>query len=617
MCFSTSAPPFIPSTSLISPEYQNGGEISVKTDSYAVGIVLCELLTGLNPMSQPLSYLVEGALEDEKLASILDKNAVWDLDIAWQLADIAIRCSQGRKEKRSTAQDVLPELERLRNPNYMPTLAVGGTYYHPDTGLLTQHGDDSDSDDEGLSAGQPAALTQEGQQPGRDVEEGAANVEGGVDAGSSGLHEPLLLGDISAGERGERGERRVGGARADGERREGGGDDADWARKQEVEEDAAWGDTKRLRAHGRSPPWYLSKLSIGTMLLLFGIACVVGVVTHNHHHDTSPKPSPPAPTPSKPTVVHTWVALEEGVASCEHVCAFDLADGFVSAAEGFVSITIGSTQQVTIDGGGHAVIDAHSKDRMFLVQGSLVMMNAVMQNGHSSNNSDDGGAIFVNSSGNGTFENCSFLDNVAVDAGGALTIDGPVALKNCTFKGNKAKPSMGGGAIWSGPGGAVNIIDCNFIAGSETSIGFNDIGHCTPSKCGGSSGAVTFSCPEGTIGGPALIADVTQDEEDYLLVTQLPPLQQVVQCAFKPAVTACNGSSASLLHGDCNAWQWFTRNPLYTEWAEAKCGRTKVHRTRAAAHSHRWGARTAALRTFTFLPKACLRAAVCQWRCCT
>jgi hypothetical protein len=38
----------------------------------------------------------------------------------------------------------------------------------------------------------------------------------------------------------------------------------------------------------------------------------------------------------------------------------------------------------------------------------------------------------------------------------------------------------------------------------------------------------------------------------------------------------CSGSSVSLGWHDCNAWQYFTRNPLYTTWAEAKCG-TKVH----------------------------------------
>jgi serine/threonine protein kinase len=132
-------------------EYLTGGEISVKTDSYALGIVICELLTGLNPMAKPLGQLVECALEDENLATVLDAKTEWkDTEMAVELATIAIRCSAFRKDKRATAQDVLPVLERLYNPNYMPTqLAVGGTYYDPDTGILSQ-GADSDGDGEGV-----------------------------------------------------------------------------------------------------------------------------------------------------------------------------------------------------------------------------------------------------------------------------------------------------------------------------------------------------------------------------------------------------------------------------------------------------------------------------------
>jgi Leucine-rich repeat (LRR) protein len=38
----------------------------------------------------------------------------------------------------------------------------------------------------------------------------------------------------------------------------------------------------------------------------------------------------------------------------------------------------------------------------------------------------------------------------------------------------------------------------------------------------------------------------------------------------------CNGSSTGLTASDCNAWQRFSRDPLYKEWAEGKCG-AKVH----------------------------------------
>jgi Leucine-rich repeat (LRR) protein len=127
------------------PEYVAGGEISVKTDSFAFGIVLCELLTGINPMAKPLRAMLDDALETETLDDVLDDQvSSWDMDIARALASIALRCSESTKSRRATVQVVLPELERLRNPSYMPTLAVGNSYYHPDTGLLVREGEEED-----------------------------------------------------------------------------------------------------------------------------------------------------------------------------------------------------------------------------------------------------------------------------------------------------------------------------------------------------------------------------------------------------------------------------------------------------------------------------------------
>jgi hypothetical protein len=41
-------------------------------------------------------------------------------------------------------------------------------------------------------------------------------------------------------------------------------------------------------------------------------------------------------------------------------------------------------------------------------------------------------------------------------------------------------------------------------------------------------------------------------------------------------IPPCDGSSATLTDSDCSAWQHFTRDPMYTKWAESKCG-AKVH----------------------------------------
>jgi hypothetical protein len=46
-------------------------------------------------------------------------------------------------------------------------------------------------------------------------------------------------------------------------------------------------------------------------------------------------------------------------------------------------------------------------------------------------------------------------------------------------------------------------------------------------------------------------------------------------CIMGPLLP-CDGSSSNLTANDCNAWQRFSRDPLYKEWAQIKCG-AKVH----------------------------------------
>jgi serine/threonine protein kinase len=225
----------------MSEEYQAGGEISVKLDSFAFGIVLFEILTGVNPMAKPLRTLVDCALEDEKLLTVLDDKTVWDIAVATDLANIALRCSKARKDRRATAQEVLPELERLRNLNYMPTLAVGRTYYDPDTGILTQGGD-SDSDGEGG--------------------DGEGEVEGeGTSLSPVYLEAPLL--------RKQNLIRR-------------GGDSA-----------RAGQGSSRLR-----PRWMLLAGMMAVVMMVVG--CIVALTSGHHQHKHPPSPSPPGPLSPTP-----------------------------------------------------------------------------------------------------------------------------------------------------------------------------------------------------------------------------------------------------------------------------------------------------------------------------
>jgi hypothetical protein len=61
---------------------------------------------------------------------------------------------------------------------------------------------------------------------------------------------------------------------------------------------------------------------------------------------------------------------------------FHLAKGFTSPAAGFKYILIFNGLHITILGGGLGVVDAHSRDCMFVVNGGTLVVDGVrMQNG--------------------------------------------------------------------------------------------------------------------------------------------------------------------------------------------------------------------------------------------
>jgi serine/threonine protein kinase len=99
----------------IDPEYQRTGVLSMKSDVYALGIVLLQLLTARSPMG--LAHVVETALEDGCFVDILDATAgQWPLNEAQELAILALRCSEMRRKDRPDLNDhVLPTLERLKD----------------------------------------------------------------------------------------------------------------------------------------------------------------------------------------------------------------------------------------------------------------------------------------------------------------------------------------------------------------------------------------------------------------------------------------------------------------------------------------------------------------------
>ena len=99
------------------------GDVSVKLDSFAFGVVLLELLTGLEPYDKEegdLLTLVEDRLDGwsedegfrgESIVPLLDpKVADWDTATAEQLAVIARRATCDRKKNRPTVTQILDAL---------------------------------------------------------------------------------------------------------------------------------------------------------------------------------------------------------------------------------------------------------------------------------------------------------------------------------------------------------------------------------------------------------------------------------------------------------------------------------------------------------------------------
>ena len=107
-------------------EYQQMGHVSEKTDTYAFGVVLCELLTGLGPANYDTGELLSATMQDvlpnaeRELPAQLDANlgggtsgGGWPLARALALARIAHRCIQPLVSKRCVIADVRPGLDEL------------------------------------------------------------------------------------------------------------------------------------------------------------------------------------------------------------------------------------------------------------------------------------------------------------------------------------------------------------------------------------------------------------------------------------------------------------------------------------------------------------------------
>lgn len=98
----------------IDPEYQRTGLISPKSDVYAFGMVILQLLTGKPAMA--LAHVVDTAIRVGQLEDILDRKAGnWPIEETKELAELGLHCVELRRKDRPDLHDqVLPSLGRLK-----------------------------------------------------------------------------------------------------------------------------------------------------------------------------------------------------------------------------------------------------------------------------------------------------------------------------------------------------------------------------------------------------------------------------------------------------------------------------------------------------------------------
>ncbi|XP_031255691.1 U-box domain-containing protein 34 [Pistacia vera] len=99
----------------MDPEYQRTGTLRPKSDLYAFGVIVLQLLTAQSPNG--LISKVENAIKSSTFANILDKSVTdWPVAEAEELAQIALKCSKLRcRDRPDLDTEIMPVLKRLKD----------------------------------------------------------------------------------------------------------------------------------------------------------------------------------------------------------------------------------------------------------------------------------------------------------------------------------------------------------------------------------------------------------------------------------------------------------------------------------------------------------------------
>lgn len=98
----------------IDPEYQQSGQLGVKSDVYSLGIMLLQIITARPPMG--LTHIVGKAISKGKFVDVLDPNVPdWPVEEALNFANLALMCAKlMKKDRPDLGSFILPELDKLR-----------------------------------------------------------------------------------------------------------------------------------------------------------------------------------------------------------------------------------------------------------------------------------------------------------------------------------------------------------------------------------------------------------------------------------------------------------------------------------------------------------------------
>ena len=97
-------------------EYVQSGRVSEKTDTFAFGVILCELLTGKPPVNdtgQMLAFDMQLVLQQPDTVSLDERAGTWPRAAALKLARVAGRCVSPFDYNRCSVREVLPEVDVL------------------------------------------------------------------------------------------------------------------------------------------------------------------------------------------------------------------------------------------------------------------------------------------------------------------------------------------------------------------------------------------------------------------------------------------------------------------------------------------------------------------------